>query len=192
MGKRIAISEYGAGGDFTQHTEGMPIMPKPAHGGPFQPEEWLAYVHERDWRIMKNNPCLWGTFLWSMFDFASCMRNAGSVPSVNTKGIVSLDRKIKKDPFFFYKANWNSEPMVYITSKRSDKRKISVTDVKIYSNCENVTLFVNGRKVGTTTPDDTCVAVFKEIKLRRGNNKVEVVGLSKHHKVKDKCVWNYE
>ena len=109
---RTAISEYGAGGDYNQHSEGKPYKPQPAHGGPFQPEEWLAYVHEEDWRIMKDNDNLWGTFLWAMFDFASCMRNEGSVPSINTKGIVSQDRTIRKDPYYMFIANWNNEPMV--------------------------------------------------------------------------------
>lgn len=70
---------------------------------------------------MKDNDNLWGTFLWAMFDFASCMRNEGSVPSINTKGIVSQDRTIRKDPYYMYKANWNNEPMVYIASRRAIK-----------------------------------------------------------------------
>ncbi len=175
MGRRVAITEYGAGGDAAQHTEGDPKKSNPAHGGPFQPEEWLAYVHEQDWRTMKGNKHLWGTFLWAMFDFASCMRNEGSVPSVNTKGIVSQDRQTKKDPYYFYKANWNTEPMVYIASRRNTHRTQQTTDIKVYSNCQEVVLLVNGKQVGRLLPDEVGVCLFKDIQLRRGNNVVRAV-----------------
>lgn len=189
-GKRIGISEYGAGGDPTQHTEGDPVMPHPAHGGKFQPEEWLAWVHEQDWRVMKANSHLWGTFLWSMFDFSSCMRNEGSVPSINTKGIVSHDRKVRKAPFYLYQANWTTKPMVYITSRRSVLRHQAVTDVKVYSNCQLVTLKVNGRTVGKEMPDDIRVTVFKDIRLKAGNNLIEVIGTSSNGaSVSDQVVW---
>lgn len=193
IGMRTAISEYGAGGDATQHTEGAPQKPKPAHGGPFQPEEWLAYVHEENWRIMKNNENLWGTFLWAMFDFASCMRNEGSVPSVNTKGIVSQDRQIKKDPYYMYKANWSLEPMVYIASRRAVKRTLPQTDIKIYSNCKEVTLKVNGKKVGKMQPDEIRMCLFKNISLQKGSNKIEVTTrTAKGKKITDSCEWVLE
>lgn len=193
IGMRTAISEYGAGGDAMQHTEGVPQKPKPAHGGPFQPEEWLAYVHEEDWRIMKDNDNLWGTFLWAMFDFASCMRNEGSVPSVNTKGIVSQDRQIRKDPYYMYKANWNPEPMVYITSRRSVKRTHPQTDIKVYSNCKEVTLKVNGKNMGRMQPDNIKVCLFKNIALRKGTNRIVVEARTKQGKrITDSCEWVLE
>ncbi len=189
VGMRIAISEYGAGGDATQHTEGTPRKPQPAHGGAFQPEEWLTYVHEEDWRIMYNNNRLWGTFLWAMFDFASCMRNEGSVSSVNTKGIVSQDRMVKKDPFYMYKANWNPQPMVYITSRRSVNRTQPVTDIKVYSNCLKVTLKVNGKKIGTIKPDEIRICQFKDVPLSKGDNRIEVSATNGKTRVTDQCVW---
>ena len=191
---RIAISEYGAGGDYKQHTEGNPQKPNPAHGGPFQPEEWLAYVHEENWRVMQNNENLWGTFLWAMFDFASCMRNEGSVPSLNTKGIVSQDRKVKKDPYYLYKANWNPEPMVYITSRRSIKRTQPVTDIKVYSNCIEVTLKVNEKTIGKMRPDAVKVCLFKDVELKEGKNKIEVVGRTAQSGdwPSDTCEWILE
>lgn len=193
IGMRTAISEYGAGGDTAQHTEGAPRKPNPAHGGPFQPEEWLAFVHEEDWRIMKDNENLWGTFLWAMFDFASCMRNEGSVPSVNTKGIVTQDRQVKKAPYYMYKANWNPEPMVYITSRRAVNRKQPITDVKVYSNCKEVILKVNGKKVGNMSPDSIKVCLFKDIPLQKGINKIEVTARTDDGKrVTDRCEWILE
>lgn len=193
IGMRTAISEYGAGGDYNQHSEGKPYKPQPAHGGPFQPEEWLAYVHEEDWRIMKDNDNLWGTFLWAMFDFASCMRNEGSVPSINTKGIVSQDRTIRKDPYYMYKANWNNEPMVYIASRRAIKRKLAVTDIKVYSNCQVITLKVNGETVGCMQPDDIKVCFFNNVLLKKGSNQIEAIGSTvQGNELVDTCEWILE
>ena len=131
-GKRIALTEYGAGANPAQHQEGALVQPKP--GGPFHPEEWQAFFHERSWTQLKTHPNVWGTFIWAMFDFASDGRNEGSNPGVNDKGMVTEDRKIKKDAFFFYKANWNPEPMVYLASRRMTPRKEAQTEVKAYSN----------------------------------------------------------
>lgn len=191
VGKRVAITEYGAGGDIKHHIEGEPKRPNPAHGGPFHPEEWQAYVHEEDWRIMKNNPDLWGTFFWAIFDFAAANRNEGSMPAINTKGIITHDRKIKKDAFFMYKANWNPDPMVYITSRRLLERKINITDIKVYSNCKEVTLKVNGKVVGKMIPDKIQLCHWKNIKLMKGKNKIEVIGKTNNAQtVQDSCDWN--
>lgn len=190
IGMRTAISEYGAGGDESQHTEGIPKKPTPAHGGPFQPEEWLAHVHEEDWKVIKDNENLWGSFLWAMFDFASCMRNEGSVSSVNTKGIVSQDRTVRKDPFFMYKANWNPEPMVYIASRRSVERTLPETTVKVYSNCKKVTLYVNGKRVATQQPNGIKVCMFEHVVLKKGRNKILVKAYpDKGKPVTDSCEW---
>ena len=83
---------------------------------------------------MKSRPFVWGTFVWNMADFTSFWRHEGGVPGRNDKGLVTYDRKIKKDAFYFYKANWSDEPMIYITSRRFTERTNAVTDVKIYSN----------------------------------------------------------
>ena len=92
---------------------------------------------------MKNRPFVWGTFVWNMFDFAVASRHEGGVLGRNDKGLMSCDRKTKKDAFYFYKANWSDEPVLYITSRRFTERTIAVTDVKIYSNAKKVELFVN-------------------------------------------------
>ena len=72
-------------------------------------------VHETAWAAMKARPFVWGTFVWNMFDFAVSTRHEGGVPGRNDKGLVTYDRKIKKDAFYFYKANWSDEPVLYIT-----------------------------------------------------------------------------
>jgi beta-galactosidase len=99
VNKPIAISEYGAGGNIAHHTEGAPVRPEPR--GSFHPEEYQSYVHEGDWAAMKDDPLIWGTFIWNMFDFACRGRKEGNVPALNDKGLITHDRKIKKDAFYF-------------------------------------------------------------------------------------------
>ncbi len=188
--RRIAITEYGGGANPAQHQEGALVQPKP--GGSFHPEEWQAHIHERAWALMKDDPHLWGTFVWAMFDFASDGRNEGSTPGVNDKGLVTEDRKIKKDAFFFYKANWNPEPMVYLTSRRATPRTGAQTEVKAYSNGSEVTLSVNGQAVGTAKPDDVHICRWPNVTLKPGVNRVEVVARANGRELRDGCEWMLE
>jgi beta-galactosidase len=192
VGNRIALSEYGAGGDIAHHTEGPPVKPNPAHGGPFQPEEWQTYVHERDWAVVRNNPNIWGSFLWVIFDFTAANRNEGSTPALNTKGLVTQDRRIKKDAYFLYRANWNPEPTVYITSRRSINRKQSNTEVKVFSNANEVELKVNGKPVGKVKPDDIKVCRWPNVSLVPGKNRIEATGYYKNETITDSCEWVLE
>lgn len=188
--KRLAVTEYGAGANPAQHQEGALVQPKP--GGPFHPEEWQAHVHERDWAQAKDNPRLWGTFLWVMFDFASNGRNEGSNPGVNDKGMVTEDRRIKKDAFYFYKANWNPAPMVYLASRRLTPRKAAQTEVKAYSNCGEAELSVNGQRVGPAKPDEVRICRWPGVLLKPGVNRVEVVAQADGKEVRDSCEWTLE
>jgi len=188
VGKRIAISEYGAGANIAHHTEGDPV--KPDTKGAFHPEEWQSHVHELDWARMKDNPKLWGTFVWCMFDFACKRRDEGNTPALNDKGLVTHDRQFKKDAFYFYKANWNPEPMVYITSRRSTPRTQRVTDVKIYSNCAEVELKVNGKSYGKVKPDSVNIAQWKGVKLRSGVNTIDATTKSGDKSLSDSCKWD--
>lgn len=187
VGKRIAVSEYGAGGNISHHTEGDPV--KPDHKGAFHPEEWQSFVHEGDWAAMKDNPKLWGTFVWNMFDFACQGRHEGNTPALNDKGLVTHDRQFRKDAFYFYKANWTTEPMVHIASARMTPRMQAVTEVKVYSNCDTVELKVNGKLLGTAHPDSIHICRFPGITLNPGSNQIEAAGLAGTRKVSDSCSW---
>ncbi len=187
VGKRIGLSEYGAGANPFQHEEGSPK--KVPTTGQFHPEEWQTYVHEREWRVIRNNPKLWGSFIWVMFDMPSANRNEGGQPGLNDKGLVTEDRKIKKDAYYFYKANWNPEPMVYIASRRSTPRKLATTAVEVFSNCGAVELKVNGQSVGTARPDDINVARWENVHLRPGTNRIEAAGFFGKQQIGDACEW---
>lgn len=74
-------------------------------------------MHEGNWADIKDNPRISGSFEWIMFDFAADNRNEGETPGRNDKGLVTYDRRIKKDAFVFYQANWTTEPMVYLAGR---------------------------------------------------------------------------
>jgi len=186
--KRIGLSEYGAGANPAQHHEGEPSRPKPF--GPFHPEEWQSYAHEQDWAQIKNNPKLWGSFLWCMFDIASSHRNEGGTPGVNDKGLVTANRQIKKDAYFFYQANWSNTPMLHINGCRLVDRKNAVTDVEVYSNCASVDLVLNGKLLGILVPDDLHICRWKGVQLKSGANILQAT--SPGTSLSDSCHWNYK
>jgi beta-galactosidase len=182
----FCVSEYGAGANTTQH-EQNPKQPKT--DGQWHPEEWQATVHEAAWTAMKARPFVWGTFVWNMFDFAVSTRHEGNIPGRNDKGLATYDRKIKKDAFYFYKANWSDEPMLYITSRRFTERTNAVTDVKIYSSTSEVELLLNGISQGKHSDGTNCVFIWKDVQLQPGENRVEAKAERNGQKLSDSCVW---
>ena len=183
--KPIGISEYGAGASILHH-EDPPAKPK--HNGPWHPEEWQTLVHEQHWRAMEERPYLWCTFIWNMFDFAVDGRNEGDTPGRNDKGLVTYDRQTRKDAFFVYKANWTDEPMVYIASRRFQERKKASANVRVYSNCEEVELFVNEKSLGPKRGDH-CAFVWPDVSLQPGRNAIRAVGRIRGTAVTDSCEW---
>jgi beta-galactosidase len=145
----MAVSEYGAGAALTQHTDdaaGGPINP---HGRP-HPEELQNWYHEASWNALRTRQYLWAAFIWNMFDFSSDSRSEGDLTDINEKGLVSYDRLTRKDAFYFYRANWNTEPTLHLVGRRYIDRAYAVLDVKAYSNAGQARLWVNGRDQGVT------------------------------------------
>ncbi|MEG1903432.1 MAG: glycoside hydrolase family 2 TIM barrel-domain containing protein [Bacteroidales bacterium] len=186
---KIGLSEYGAGASI-YHQQDTLIQPAPNSW--WHPENWQTYYHIKNWEIIAARPYIWGTFVWNMFDFGAAHRTEGDRPGVNDKGLVSYDRRHKKDAFYFYKANWNKEPMVHIAEKRADKRTDRVNDITVFSNCKTVTLVINGKKVKTGQPDELCMTVFKDMQLQPGANHIEIQGVVGKERLTDSCVWIIE
>lgn len=152
-----------------------PVRPLGQQVGRDHSEEYMTQVHVADWRQLAHEQRLWGTFIWVFNDFGASDRYEGFRPGVNDKGMVTADRKTKKDVYFFYKANWNSEPMLHLCSKRMDTTTNAVCDVMAFSNLgEPVALTVNGRKMGERKPDECKVVEFKSVSLVPGENIVRV------------------
>ena len=135
----FGYSEYGA--------EGMPNLHSTHPHRGDHTEEYQAKYHEYMLRCFKRHPWMWATHVWNMFDFAADARDQGGEPGMNHKGLVTFDRKTKKDSFYLYKAWWSDEAFVHICSKRFVERTGSTATVKVYSNQSTVALYVNGNKV---------------------------------------------
>ena len=137
----LGYSEYGC--------EGMPnLHSSHPHRGDHT-EEYQAIYHEYMLKCFERHPWMWATHVWNMFDFAADARNQGGEPGMNHKGLITFDRKTKKDSFYLYKAYWSKDPFVHICSKRYLDRTEDNITVKVYSNQNEVSLFVNGDKIET-------------------------------------------
>ena len=185
---KLGISEYGAGGSIHQHTDNIQ-RPNPL--GTPHPEEWQSYFHEEHFKILEERPFVWGSFIWNMFDFSSYQRREGDQQGRNDKGLVTFDRQTKKDAFFFYKANWSDEPVLYITSRRYVFRKKKTIDIKVYSNLSDVRLTVNGNKYPTQSPENGII-VWKNITLDDGANHLFVQAIQSDSTYTDEVTWMYE
>jgi len=183
----FCVSEYGAGANPFQH-ELAARQPKTT--GPWHPEEWQCVVHEADWAAIQARPFVWGSFVWNMFDFVVAGRNEGGVPCRNDKGLVTSDRQLKKDAFYFYQANWSEAPVLHLNSSRFTERTNAVTEVKAYSNANQVELFVNGRSLGAAGPATNCVFTWPGVRLVPGENRIEIRARRDNRELHDECVWH--
>ena len=133
---------------------------------------------------------IWGSFIWNLFDFGAAHRTEGDRPGINDKGLVTFDRKIKKDAFYFYKANWNKEePMIYISERRNIKRDNGTTSITVFTNLSEAELWMNGQSLGKQKADDYAIATWQNVKLQQGENRIEVKAGSKKNMVSDSVVW---
>ncbi|NND07610.1 MAG: beta-galactosidase [Saprospiraceae bacterium] len=187
-GLKIGISEYGAGGSINQHSD--QLSPPNPMGSP-HPEQWQSHYHEENLRIFDERPFVWGTFVWNMFDFGSHFRKEGDHYGMNDKGLVTYDRKTKKDAFYFYKSNWSEEPVLHITSSRYLFREEAETQVRVYTNIDNVSLEINDRQYPTKSPERG-VIVWDDVTLDKGNNGVIVKAEKEGNIYTDDCVWVVE
>ena len=159
----LCYSEYGA--------EGMPNLhsSRPRRGD--NTEEYQNKYHEFMLECFKRHPYMWAHYYWNMFDFAADARNQGGEPGMNHKGMITFDRKIKKDVFYLYKAYWNNkDKFVYLAGKRYEYRSAAKQKITVYSNLDEVSLYQNGKLIGTQKGQH----VFKFDIMLEDENKLEV------------------
>jgi len=185
--KTFGVTEYGAGGALTQHSDN-PLGGPVDMGGRPHPEELQSYVHEQTWPQLRDKTYLWGSWLWNMFDFASASRQEGDLVDTNDKGIVSFDRQVKKESFYYYKAHWNPEPMIYLAGHRYTERASPVADVKAYSNAPRASLSVNGKDQGSVECVER-ICVWHGVALAKGDNALVVEASLNGRKLSDHAVW---
>ncbi len=157
--RALGLSEYGAEGILTYHSD----APKCRDYS----EDYQALYHEHMAAVIAKRPYLWATYVWNMFDFGCDARSEGGVEGRNNKGLVTIDRKIKKDAFFVYKAYWSENPFVHVAGRRYAQRTGDTTTVKVYSNQPSVALYVNGSKC-SVLGGDRKVFVFENVPMSEG------------------------
>ena len=184
----LSVTEYGAGGATTIHTDN-PLGGKVDQRGRNQPEEYESYIHETAWATLAAKPYLWATWLWNSFDFATTVRREGDAIDVNTKGLVTYDRAIRKDAYYFYKANWTATPTVHVNGRRYVDRAYPAADVRVYSNAPRTDLLVNGRVVGTLAACPERICVWSNVALAAGVNRVVARGVFPTGVVEDAIEW---
>ena len=141
----IGFSEYGADAN-PQYQSSHPEK------GDYT-ESYQCVYHEHIAKMIAARPWLWATHVWNMFDFAADGRDEGGKHGENQKGLVTFDRKLKKDPFYLYKAYWSKEPFVHLCGSRYVDRAEDVTEIKVYSNLPEVSLYKDGQLVETRKGD---------------------------------------
>ncbi|HEY8975413.1 MAG TPA: glycoside hydrolase family 2 TIM barrel-domain containing protein, partial [Burkholderiaceae bacterium] len=171
-GRAIAVSEYGAGASVLQQEE-PPARPVPASH--WHPEQYQALFHEAYWRQLSARPWLWGTFVWVAFDLPSAGRDEGDRRGVNDKGLATYDRRIRKDAWYWYQANWSSRPMLHLADRRAAPRAGAGSNVKVYTNLDEVTLAVDGASLGSRRASNR-VATWEDVKLPPGVHHLTATG----------------
>ncbi|MDR2327936.1 MAG: hypothetical protein LBE51_21365 [Acidovorax sp.] len=193
----LGITEYGAGAALSHYTDNplggrICASNRAAKRICYQPEGYANYVHEKSYEAIAARPFLFGTYVWNMFDFGSGTRHEGDIGGTNTKGLVTFDRLVKKDVFYYYKAQWSKQPVTHITERRYTDRAYPVADVKVYSNAQSVTLKHNGTTVArmqaAQCPLKVCT--FKAMPLSAGRNELVAEGLHDGQLQTDSVVWH--
>ena len=183
---KVGISEYGAGASIYHQQE---ELKQPNPSGWWHPENWQTYYHIENWKIISSRSFVWGSFVWNMFDFGAAHRTEGDRPGINDKGLVTFDRKVRKDAFYFYKANWNkSEPVLHIAGKRCDSRTSNVQTIMAFTNQPEAELFVNGKSYGKVKADEYCIVKWENVILNKVNNDIKVETVKGKFRLSDEFI----
>ena len=159
----IGLSEFGADANPAYQSA------RPERGD--WSESYQAVYHEHMLKMWSERPYIWAMHVWNGFDFGADGRGEGGKPGQNQKGLVTFDRKTKKDAYFIYKAYLSSDPFVHLCGRRYVHRTESQTEIKVYSNQPRVTLFVDGKEFAAQDGDK----IFKFIVPISGTHEIKAV-----------------
>lgn len=189
-GNAFILSEYGADANIAHQTEYLGESLNWTK--PYYPETFQTKTHEYHWSVIAKHPYIVASYLWNTFDFATPLAYRGDVPARNMKGLVTFDRKIKKDSYYWYKANWSKEPVVYLTQRRNVNREKKCTAVTVYSNVGEPVVYLNGRVLKGVRKGYTEVHyVLDSVELDNGENRLKAVVVKNGKKYSDEILWNY-
>lgn len=184
------LSEYGADANIHHQTEYLGESLNWTK--PYYPETFQTKTHEYHWSVIAKHPYIVASYLWNTFDFATPLAYRGDVPARNMKGLVTFDRKIKKDSYFWYKANWSKDPVLYLTQRRNADREKRVTSITVYSNIGEPTVYLNGSPLNGIRKGYTDVHyVFDKVELSNGENVIKAVVRKNGKEYTDEIKWMY-
>lgn len=188
--QKLMLTEYGADANLLHQTEYLENSLNWTK--PFYPETFQTKTHEYQWSVIAGHPYIVASYLWNTFDFATPLANRGDLPARNMKGLVTFDRKTKKDSYFWYKANWSEDPVLYLTQRRNVDREKKVTSITVYSNIGEPKVFLNGQELSGIHKGYTDVHyIIDNVTLKDGKNVVKAVVQSDGKTYEDTIEWMY-
>lgn len=188
--QKLMLTEYGADANIGHQTEYLGDALN--WGKPFYPETFQTKTHEYQWSVIAAHPYIIASYLWNMFDFAVPMWKRGGIPARNLKGLITFDRKTKKDSYFWYKANWSKDPVLYLTQRRNTDREKKETSVTVYSNIGTPKVYLNGTELTGIRKGYTDVHyVFDKVTLNQGKNSLKAVVVYSGKEYTDELEWIY-
>lgn len=188
--QRFILSEYGADANIAHQTELLGESLK--WWEQYYPETFQTKVHEYHWSVIARHPYIVASYLWNAFDFATPMADRGGVPGRNMKGLMTFDRKVRKDSYYWYKANWSKSPVVYLTQRRNVERERKETSVTVYSNIGTPKVYLNGKELQGIRNGYTEVHyIFDHVTLAQGKNVLKAVAVKDGREYTDEIEWNY-
>lgn len=188
--QKLMLTEYGADANLAHQTEYLGNSLNWTKE--FYPETFQTKTHEYQWGVIAKHPYIIASYLWNTFDFCAPLWVRGGVPARNMKGLVTFDRKIKKDAYFWYKANWSEEPVLYLTQRRNKDREKQQTSITVYSNVGVPRVYLNGKELPAPRQGYTAVHyVWDSVGLEQGTNTIRAVAERSGQTYEDTIEWKY-
>lgn len=187
---KLMLTEYGADSNIHHQTEYLGNTIR--WWDDYFPETYQTKMHEIQWGVIEKHPYILASYLWNMFDFAVPMWSRGGVDARNLKGLVTFDRKVRKDSFYWYKANWSDQPVVYLTQRRNQDREKQLTNVTVYSNLGTPKVYLNGEELTGVKQGTTKVHfIFENVKLQQGKNRIKAIAYKDGKAFEDQIEWTF-
>lgn len=188
--QKLMLTEYGADANILHQSEYLGNSLNWTK--PFYPETFQTKTHEYQWSVIAKHPYIIASYLWNMFDFATPLADRGDLPARNMKGMITFDRKTKKDSYYWYKANWSESPVLYLTQRRNVDREKRVTSVTVYSNIGTPTVYLNGKELTGIRKGYTDVHyIIENVTLADGKNTVKAEVTKDGKTYEDTIEWMY-
>lgn len=188
--QKLMLTEYGADANLNHQTEYLGDALNWTKE--FYPEAFQTKTHEYQWSVIAAHPYIIASYLWNTFDFCAPLWVRGGVPARNMKGLVTFDRKVKKDSYFWYKANWSKDPVLFLTQRRNWDREKKETSVTVYSNIGTPKVYLNGKELSGIREGYTPVHyIIDNVTLEMGKNIVKTVVVKDGKTYEDEIEWMY-